>query len=145
MKGWTARELGRLLNIPVTTLTNWIGLGLVTPEHRRRGRGGHVIGLSGLMEFLAVIDLRKAGFSTQAIGKAVENIRRLSGQARPLAHLVIVVSGDDIAWMDQGELSDTSISTLQQPGQRLMLFPVGEEYSLLVSALTNDLTDKEAA
>ncbi|MCE5199920.1 MAG: MerR family transcriptional regulator [Armatimonadota bacterium] len=143
--GCTARELGRRLGLPVTTLISWVKLGLVTPERLGRGRHGHFIGGSGLMETLAVINLRNAGFSTQEIRKAVENLRGLSGQERPLVGLVLVVSGNDIAWRDGDEVLSSMVSALQQPGQRLMLFPVGATWSALLESFGQDLVAGKAA
>ena len=82
--------------------------------------------MAGLFELLAVLELKDAGFTTQAIRRAVNNLREMSGQDRPLSRLNIVVDGTDILWKDGDELSDVTISALHTPGQRLMVFPVGE-------------------
>jgi hypothetical protein len=87
------------------------------------------------MELLAVVELRQAGFSTPAIRRAVENLRHLSGEDRPLARLTLVVSGSDIAWKDAHELRGVALSALHQPGQRLMIFPVGERHLELLHQL----------
>jgi len=126
MTGWTARELARQTNVPASTVAFWVTDGLVTPERKGRGRGGHMIGLAGLMELLAIVELRRAGFSLQAIQRAVENLRAISGHPRPLAHYLLVVRGSDIAWVDGDDLSGMTFSVLQQPGQRLMIFPIGQ-------------------
>jgi DNA-binding transcriptional MerR regulator len=81
MAGWTARALARQTGIPAATVSKWVTSDLITPEQYGRGRGGHIIGLSGLMELLAVQELSAAGFSMQAIRRAVENLRQLSGHA----------------------------------------------------------------
>src|SRR5689334_9431373 len=125
MAGWTARELARLTGVPAPTVASWISGGLITPEHYGRGRGGHVIGLSGLMELLAIAELRQVGFSLQAVRRAVENLRELSGHAHPLAGLTLLVIGRDIVWKDESEISEMKISALHKPGQRLMVFPIG--------------------
>ena len=146
MAGWTSRELARQTSVPTATVASWITSGLVTPDNVGRGRGGHNIGIMGLLELLAVIELRQAGFSTQAIRRAVENLRELSGQDRPLAHLTIVVDGLDIIWKETHELSDITISALHTPGQRLMIFPVGERHTELLHQLetTNPRTNCSA-
>jgi DNA-binding transcriptional MerR regulator len=139
MAGWTARELARLTGVPVPTVTFWVNSGLVDAEHRGRGRGGHSIGLIGLVELLAVVELRQVGFSLQAIRRAVENLRELSGQHRPLARLTLVVVGRDIVWKDSNEISDMTISALHRPGQRLMVLPIGEkQVELLRQLQVND-------
>ena len=135
MAGWTARELARQTEIPATTVASWITSGLVTPERYGRGRGGHVIGASGLLEFTAVLELKDAGFSVQAIRRVVENLRQLSGHERPLASLVIVVNGKDIAWKDAHEISGIVLSALHNPGQRLMVFPISEKHAELLRRL----------
>lgn len=135
MAGWTARALARQTGVPAATVASWVTNGLVTPERYGRGRGGHVIGVSGLLELLAVLELRDAGFSGQAIRRAVENLRQLSGHERPLVRLTLIVSGKDIAWKDALELSDVTISALHKPGQRLMIFPVGERHAEILYQL----------
>ncbi len=135
MSGWTARALARLTGVPAATVATWVSNGLVTPVRHGRGRGGHTIGAAGLLELLAVVDLREAGFSMQAIHRAVENLRALSGQDRPLAGLTIVVDGGDILWKDAHEVSDTPISALRRPGQRLMVFPIGEQHAECLQTL----------
>src|SRR5438132_4482008 len=103
--GWTARALARQTGIPASTVASWVTSGLVTPEQYGRGRGGHVIGVSGLLELLAVVEMRQAGIPMQAIRRTVENLRQLSGHERPLIGLTLVVSGKDIVWKDALELS----------------------------------------
>lgn len=135
MAGWTARALARQTGIPATTVASWVTSGLVTPEHYGRGRGGHIIGISGLLELLAVLELRNTGFSMQAIRRAVDNLRQLSGHDRPLMNLTLVVSGNDIVWKDSRDLSEIPISLLQVPGQRLMVFPIGEQHAAMLKNL----------
>ncbi len=138
MGGWSARALARLTGVPVATVATWVNTGLVTPVRHGRGRGGHTIGAAGLLELLAVVELREAGFSMQAIHRAVENLRELSGQHRPLAGLTIVVDGGDILWKDADEVSETPISALRRPGQRLMIFPIGEQHAGYLQALQSN-------
>jgi hypothetical protein len=130
--GWTARALARMTCVPAQTITHWIRNGLVTPDSRGRGRGGHTIGVAGLMELLTVMELRQAGISMQSTLRAVQNLRSLSGHARPLARLSLVIAGDDVVWRDADELSGTAVSALRRPGQRLMVFPVGERHAALL-------------
>jgi len=133
--GWTARALARQMGLPAATVASWVVSDLVSVEQYGRGRGGHVIGIAGLLELLAVAELRQAGFPLQSIRRAVQNLRGLTGQDRPLARLTLVVSGKDIAWKDADDLSDVTISALRQPGQRLMVFPIGEKHSELLDRL----------
>ena len=132
LTGWTARALARMTGVPAQTITHWIRKGLVTPDSRGRGRGGHTIGVTGIMELLTVMELRQAGISMQCILRAVQNLRSLSGYARPLAGLSLVISGEDVVWRDEDELSDTAVSALRRPAQRLMVFPVGERHASLL-------------
>ena len=135
MVGWTARALARQTGVSAGTVALWVTTGLVTPEQYGRGRGGHTIGVSGLLELLAVIELRQAGVPMQAIRRTVENLRQLSGRDRPLARLTLVVSGRDIVWKDALELSGVTVSALHTPGQRLMVFPVGELHTEMLLQL----------
>ena len=135
MTGWTARALARLTGVPAPTVTSWIASGLVTPEHMGRGRGGHLIGVSGLMELLTVIELRNAGLSLRDIRRSVEHLRAMAEEPRPLARLSLVVSGSDIAWRDDSEVSTVAVSALRKPGQRLMVFPMGEKHAELAKLL----------
>ncbi len=123
--GWTARNIARLLGIAHPTLWYWINTGLVTPDRLGRGRDGHSIGLSGLLEVVTVMELRRAGFSLQAIRQAVENLRQLTSQQRPLLQLMAVATGDDIVWAESSD-PVMLVSTYHKPGQRILLVPVGE-------------------
>jgi DNA-binding transcriptional MerR regulator len=134
-EGWSAMSLSELTGIAYTSVHHWIGAGLVTPEKHGRGRVGHVIGVSGLLELLAVAELRRVGFSLAEIRRAVDNLRQLSGQERPLAHLTLVVSGNDIVWQTDEEIAALNISALRQPGQRLLFLPVGEQCADLLGRL----------
>ena len=142
MAGWTARELARHVGVPANTVTSWIQSGLVTPDVLRRGRGGHEIGGAGLLELLTVLELRNAGISVQAIRRAVENLHHLTGHDRPLARLTLIVQGDDIIWKHTQEIEETPISALHHPGQRLMIFPVGERHQTLLDELSRHLSTK---
>lgn len=135
MAGWTSRELARQTKRPAATVASWISSGLITPDQCRRGRGGHIIGIAGLFELLAVLELKEAGFTTQSIRRAVDNLRELSGNDRPLSRLNLVVDGTDILWKDGSELSEVTISALHTPGQRLMIFPVGERHAKMLHQL----------
>lgn len=135
--GWTARALARQIGLPPATVASWIVVGLISVEQYGRGRRGHVVGITGLLELLAVVELRHAGFPLQTIRRAVANLHELSGKDRPLAKLTLLVSGRDVAWKDSDDLSDVSISALRQPGQRLMVFPIGEQHSELLLQLEN--------
>ena len=142
MAGWTAREIARSIGVPANTVTSWIQSGLVTPDVLRRGRAGHEIGVSALLELLAVLELKNAGVSMQAIRRAVENLRQLTGHERPLVHLTLVVQGDDIIWRHSDEIEIAQISALHHPGQRLMIFPIGERHQSLLAVLPDPQTPK---
>lgn len=135
MPGWTARSLADHTDVPPSTVSHWITSDLVHPEEYGRGRAGHTIGVYGLFEILAIKELRNAGFSLQAIRKTVEHLQTLSGADRPLAELTLVVVGQDIIWKNASDLTNEKVSALQEPGQRLMVFPVGEKHSKLLTQL----------
>lgn len=133
--GWTARALARLTGQPPSTVARWVADGLITAERYGRGRGGYTIGLLGLLELTAIIELQAAGFTGREIRRAVENLRQLLGYERPLAQITLVVCGNDIAWKSACELDSVPVSTLHAPGQRLMVFPVGERHAEWLSQL----------
>lgn len=129
-EGWSARALARLLDVRAPTMTYWVALGLVRPERVGRGRRGHTIGVQGLLEAVTVKGLRHAGISLQAVRRAVEELRRLTGEQRPLATLVIVALGDDIVWKEADDVPGY-ISAHRRPGQRVLQIPVGEAVEML--------------
>jgi hypothetical protein len=69
-----------------------------------------------------------------AIRRAVEHLREITGHARPLAHLVLLVVGDDVLVREQGDEGGW-VSALQHPTQRVMVFPIGNEHSRVVAEL----------
>ncbi len=123
--GWSVRALAHLLGIPDSTASYWVNSGLVTAERRGRGRGGHTIGLAGLRELVAVMELRGAGISLQAVQQAVHDLRRLTSEERPLSQLIVVAVGDDVVWHEGGDPT-ALVSAKRQPGQRILIVPVGE-------------------
>ncbi len=141
--------MARRLEMAPQTLTYWIQTGLVVPDEYGHGRRGHVIGVNGLMELLTVKELREAGFALQEVRRAVENLRRLTGDARPLVRLTLVAAGRDIAWTDRSDVPSAAASALQRPGQRLMVFPVGEMHARLLIRLEQgedaDVDESETA
>lgn len=132
--GWTARTLAKQLELPPSTLSHWITTGLVEPEERGRGRRGHNIGVSGLLELVAVSQLREAGIPVPSIRQVIENLRSLTGHERPLATVLLVVVGNDVIVED---VIDPSLltSVLQRPTQRVMVFPIGEQHAQLLDEL----------
>ena len=123
--GWSVRALAQLLGIPVSTASYWVISGLVTVERRGRGRGGHTICIAGLREMVTVMELRNAGISLQAVQRAVEELRRLTSEDRPLAQLMVVAIGDDVVWHEEGDPA-AFVSAHRRPGQRVLMVPVGE-------------------
>ena len=71
------------------------------------------------------MELRNAGISLQAVQRAVEELRRLTSENRPLAQLMVVAIGDDVVWHEQGDPT-AYVSAHRRPGQRVLLVPVGE-------------------
>ena len=118
-------DLAHLLGFPNSTASYWVNSDLVTAEHRGRGRGGHTIGLAGLRELVAVMELRNAGISLQAVQQAVGELRQLTSQERPLSQLMVVAVGDDVVWHEGGDPT-ALVSAKRQPGQRILIVPVGE-------------------
>lgn len=130
---WSARALGRRVGVPSATVSHWVSIGLIEPARRGRGRRGHDLGIAGLLELLAVRDLRDAGISVRAIHRAVEHLREVTGHRRPLSHLVLLVVGDDVLVREGDE--ESWVSVLRNPTQRVMVFPIGGEHSRLLEAL----------
>ena len=140
MAGWSVRALAASLGIANSSLAYWVDGGLVIPDKKGRGKRGHTIGLSGLLETLTVRELRDAGFSLQKIRKAVEVLKASERVTRPLATLVVVARGDDIVveYSDADETEKMLISALHSPGQRLMVFPIGAVYEHAVETMRAD-------
>jgi DNA-binding transcriptional MerR regulator len=120
--------------VPHSTVAHWIATGLVEPARRGRGRRGHDLGVLGLLELIAVRDLRQAGIPLRAIRRAVANLRRVTGERRPLSHLVLLVLGNDVLVRDSSD--GNWVSVLLHPTQRVMVFPIGDEHRRLVATLT---------
>ena len=74
---------------------------------------------------VAVMELRSAGISLQAVQRAVEELRRLTDEDRPLSQLMVVAIGDDVVWHEGGDPA-ALVSAHRQPGQRILIVPVGE-------------------
>lgn len=126
--------MGRLIGLPHSTVSHWITSGLVQPIRRGRGRRGHDLGIPGLLELLAVRDLRDAGISVRAVRKAIDHLREITGHRQPLSHLVLLVVGDDVLVQDTAD-RNAWVSALRFPSQRVMIFPIGDEHSRLLKAL----------
>ena len=120
--GWSVRALAHLLGIPGSTASYWVNSGLVTAERRGRGRAGHTIGLQGLREMVAVMELRGAGISLQAVQRAVEELRRLTSEDRPLSQLIVVATGDDVVW-HEGETPERWLALIVSRGSASSLCP----------------------
>lgn len=140
MSSWSARALAKQVDLPPSTVLYWIRSGLVRPDEFGRGRRGHSIGVSGLLELVAVRDLRAAGASIALIRRAVENLRAVTGIDRPLAPLRLVVLGEDVTVLDEDDLP---VSVLKRPTQRVMVFPIGEEHAQILDDLNGRLNGRE--
>jgi DNA-binding transcriptional MerR regulator len=133
---WNARELARLMGVPPTTLIAWLKSGVVTPERAAGGRGrhGHKIGLSGLVELVTVVQLRAVGFSMQKIKAAVKELKEMTGEGRPLSgKLTLVFADGELGWRPTGMAEDMAVSAMRSR-QVFMLFPIEQ--------LTTDLLAK---
>ena len=71
------------------------------------------------------MELRNAGISLQAVQRAVEELRQITSEERPLSHLMVVAIGDDVVWHEGGDPT-AMVSAKRQPGQRILIVPVGE-------------------
>lgn len=142
MSTWSARAVAKQVGLPSSTLSYWIRSELVRPDEFGRGRRGHSIGVTGLLEIIAVRDLRDVGMSTSLIRRAVENLRAITGLDRPLAPLRLVVLGDDVTVLDQDDLP---VSILRHPTQRVMVFPIGEEHAKVLNGLNEGARSSEEA
>jgi len=116
---------------------------MVDAEHYGRGRRGHRIGLNGLLKLVTLLELRRVGISLPSIRKAAEALHQHTREERPLATLVIVIIGDDITWSDEGDIADL-ISARRQPGQRLIILPIGEKLEQLRQLLSEETASVES-
>jgi DNA-binding transcriptional MerR regulator len=131
---WSARALGRRVGVAHSTVSHWIAIGLIEPSRRGRGRRGHDLGIAGLLDLIAVRDLREAGIPMQAIRRAVKHLHEVTGHRHPLAHLVLLVVGNDILVRDADD-EGAWVSALRHPTQRVMVFPIGDEHRRVVDSL----------
>jgi hypothetical protein len=88
---------------------------------------------------LAVVSLKRAGFSLQQIKKAVGELRA-RGYHSPLASLNLVAVGNDIAWKEATDVEEytaeaRATSALLLPGQGIFVFPIGEQHAVLLRQL----------
>lgn len=60
--------------------------------------------------------------------------RRLEMPSQTLIYWLVAI-GREIAWHDRGEVPDVVVAALRHPGQRLMVFPVGEQHAALLREL----------
>ena len=74
---------------------------------------------------VAVMELRNAGISLQGVQRAVADLRKLTSEERPLTQLMVVAIGDDVVWHEGGDPA-ALVSAHRQPGQRILIVPVGE-------------------
>lgn len=133
LSSWTAKAVADHLGVSAQRVSSWITAGLVEPARRGRGRRGHDLGVTGLLEALAVRDLQDAGFATREVRRAVETLRGLSGEDRPLSKVCVAVFGDDVMIRDEDEL----VSLLRHPAQRVMLFRIGRACAELTEGALN--------
>jgi len=133
--GVSVRRAAQILDIPQRTANRLVTDGWVTPEGRSKATGRssrYSLGPAGLRELVTVSQLRKYGFSTRSVKKAITTLRALSGLDRPLAEqLTLVVAGDDLTWV-QGELA---VSLLKHPAQAFLAIRVSDIYSDLIRRL----------
>lgn len=96
----------------------------------------------GLLELLTVKGLREEGIPLKSVRRAVEVLRGLTGQDRPLARLVLVIDGNDITLRDG---DDGMVSALRWPTQRVMTFPIGPEHAKLLAEIEAESEDTVTA
>jgi DNA-binding transcriptional MerR regulator len=133
--GWTVSELAERLGLKPQTISGWIKAGLVTPEGWRAGRPGYIVGLTGMMELITAAQMREEGLSTGRIKLAVDRLRQITGSRHPLANLKLIVLGNDVLWELPEQAEKIVISALHSPGQRVMVFQIGDDYQNLLQAL----------
>jgi DNA-binding transcriptional MerR regulator len=120
--GFTARQVTHLTGVPYSTLNLWAKKGLVQPSVAPGTGTGteRVYSFSDLVALKVAFELRKSGVTTSSLKKVVEFLRQKEQMEKPLAEARLVVTGDDVAIVRQGEL----VSVLSQPGQGYLSFVV---------------------
>jgi hypothetical protein len=101
------------------------------------------LGITGLLELIAVRDLRDAGIPTRAIRRAVKHLREATGHRHPLSQLILLVVGDDIV-VRSADDEESWVSALRHPTQRVMVFPIGDEHRKLVAELPAPVEREDA-
>ena len=140
---WTASAVARHIGVAASTVSGWISSDLVEPARRGRGRRGHDLGYSGLLEALAVRDLLRSGFAPRDVRRAVSNLRGLTAEDRPLSRVCLVVIDDDVFIRD-GEDEEALVSVLRHPAQRVMLLRIGREHAAVTEALATEASVGES-
>ena len=82
------------------------------------------------------------GISLQGVQRAVADLRRLTSEERPLTQLMVVAIGDDVVWHEGGDPA-ALVSAHRQPGQRILIVPVGEVTAELHNRLDTGSVDME--
>jgi DNA-binding transcriptional MerR regulator len=120
--GFTARQAVRLTGVPYSTLNLWAKNALVQPSVAPgTGTGSErVYSFSDLVALKVAFELRKSGVTTSSIKKVVEFLRQNADMDKPLSEARLVVSGNDVAIVREGEL----VSVLSKPGQGYLRFVV---------------------
>ena len=124
MTTYLAREVAEIHGLPYRTLMHWVEGGLLNPEGARRGhRYATTWHEKDLREASVLAGLRRAGFSLQRLGEAVDYLRSIGHNPMSTGEFLVVrtVEGepaDVIKFCDTGEV----IALLRRPGQ--LVFPL---------------------
>lgn len=120
--GFTARQVVKLTGVPYSTLNLWAKNGLVQPSVAPgTGTGSErIYSFSDLIALKVAFKLRKSGVTTSSLKKLVDFLRNSQHMDSPLAEARLVVSGQDVAVVREGEL----VSVLSKPGQGYLRFVV---------------------
>jgi DNA-binding transcriptional MerR regulator len=124
---FTSSTAVKVIGATYRQIDYWTNAGLITPsiDQGRRGKvGGYTRrywSLQDLVGMRAIITLRNAGISLQALRKVAQFIQELGGS---FSNTYLIASGDDVFIRHSDDLL---ISALKRPGQQTMaiIFDLG--------------------
>jgi DNA-binding transcriptional MerR regulator len=127
--GFTPRQVTRITGVPYSTLNLWAKNGLLGPSiaSAEGSRSERIYSFTDLVALKIVLELRKAGVTTQSLKKVIDFLRSKEGCGVPFAEARLVVSGRDVILVkSKSEL----VSALQSPGQSCLSFVVDLPHTL---------------
>jgi DNA-binding transcriptional MerR regulator len=121
-----ALTVAKLAGLPLRTLANWVDYGLATCAHNVKGTGRvRRFDFADLVRLFAIIRLRNAGLSMQALRRAVAILQAEYQEGDPLGSGRLLVIGDRPFWL-QGDDELVDLLRRQTAMQNVILVDLGQ-------------------